>query len=127
MRSGCRSAIREDDSVKCDRRDKYREYQAAGVREYWVIDPREGQHRADFFCLDIPSATEAPERAQYRRFATEEDERVVSQVLPGFWLRPAWLWQVDTLNPLMILGEICGIPSEQMQRIRDSFIEGTGG
>ncbi|TEU12931.1 MAG: AbrB/MazE/SpoVT family DNA-binding domain-containing protein [Anaerolineales bacterium] len=28
------------------------------------------------------------------------DEQVKSPVVPGFWLRPAWLWQVDTLDPL---------------------------
>jgi Uma2 family endonuclease len=108
--------IVSESSVKRDRSDKYREYQAAGVREYWIIDPREGQQRADFFRLD--------DQGKYYLFATEENDRVKSQVLHGFWLCPEWLWQVDVLNPLMILGEIRGIPSAQMQRIQDFLIEG---
>lgn len=70
-----------DDSVKRDRDDKYREYRDAGVREYWIVDPREERQRADFFCLD--------DQGEYRLFATEEDVRVESRVLPGFWLLAA--------------------------------------
>ncbi|HOT91034.1 MAG TPA: Uma2 family endonuclease [Anaerolineae bacterium] len=97
------------DSVKRDRGDKFREYQKAGVREYWVIDPREGYQRADFFYLD--------EAGDYHLFATEEDERVDSYVLPGFWLKPAWLWQADNLNPLALLFEIRGMPAEQIAQL----------
>jgi hypothetical protein len=85
-----------------------------------VIDPREGQQRADFFRLETPTTA----GAQYDLFATEEDKQVKSQVLPGFWLRPEWLWQADELDPLMILGEIRGIPPAQMQRIRQLLIDG---
>jgi Uma2 family endonuclease len=73
-----------DDSVKRDRDDKYREYRDAGVREYWIVDPREGRQRADFFRLD--DAAGATERGEYRLFATEDDARVESRVLSGFWL-----------------------------------------
>ena len=31
-----------DDSVRPDRVDKFEEYRAAGVPEYWVLDPRLG-------------------------------------------------------------------------------------
>ncbi len=97
------------DSVKRDRGEKFREYEKAGVREYWIIDPREGHERADFFHLD--------EAGEYHLFATEEDERVDSYVLPGFWLKPAWLWQADTLNPLALLFEIRGMPAEQITQL----------
>ncbi len=109
-------------SVKRDRSAKYREYQAAGVREYWVIDPREAQRRADFFCLDDVTRGEG----EYRLFATEEDERVASRVLPGFWLRPAWLWQVDDIDPLLIFCEIADLPGTVVGQFRERLRAGFG-
>jgi Uma2 family endonuclease len=38
------------ESVKRDREQKFGEYQAAGIPEYWVIDPEAQQ--ADFYQLD---------------------------------------------------------------------------
>src|SRR5215203_30294 len=40
------------ESIARDRADKFYEYQSGGVREYWVIDPRQGLARADFWILD---------------------------------------------------------------------------
>lgn len=71
-------------SVKIDREEKFREYAQAGVPEYWIIDSRPGRERADFYTL--------ADDGRYRLFATEDDERVESQILSGFWLNPAWLW-----------------------------------
>jgi Uma2 family endonuclease len=100
-----------DDSVHRDRHDKYREYRDAGVREYWVVDPRPDKRRADFFRLDAGG--------DYELYATEEDEKVASAVLTGFWLRPAWLWQADTLNPLTCCLEIDGVAEALTQHIAD--------
>jgi Uma2 family endonuclease len=41
-----------DDSVARDRDDKSFEYQGAGVRECWIVDPRPHRQRADFYVLD---------------------------------------------------------------------------
>lgn len=99
-----------DDSVRRDRVDKFREYREAGVPEYWIIDPRPGKQRADFYALESDG--------EYGLLGTEDDSRVESRVLPGFWLNPAWLWQVDTLDTMPILWEILGVPPEQIAQIQ---------
>ncbi len=88
-----------DDSVARDRDEKFYEYQAAGVREYWIIDPRPGRLRADFYVLDA--------RGQYRAVPPDDDNIYRSTVLPGFWLDVEWLWRPDP-NPLAALGRIVG-------------------
>lgn len=72
------------DSIQRDRDTKFHEYAQAGVTEYWLIDPRPGRQRTDFFRLK--------KNGQYELFATEDDERVESTILEGFWLNPAWFW-----------------------------------
>jgi Uma2 family endonuclease len=79
------------DSVQRDRDDKFQEYREAGVPEYWIIDPRPRKQRADFFHLD--------ETGAYRLFAAEDNERVESHLLAGFWLRPAWFSKPPPLTP----------------------------
>ncbi len=88
-----------DDSVCHDRVDKFEEYESAGVREYWIVDPRPGKTRADFWILDADG--------RYR--AGEIKEGVYrSTVLPGFWLRVEWLL-TDTLpDPLLTLAQVVG-------------------
>jgi Uma2 family endonuclease len=98
-----------DDSVRRDRDEKYHEYRRAGVREYWVIDPRPERRRADFFRLVDD---------QYELFATDEDERVESGVLSGFWLRPGWLWEAGERDPLVTFFEMRGLSPEQIEGMR---------
>ena len=87
-------------SVQLDRNKKFREYEKAGVLEYWTIDSRPEHLRADFYRLD--------ESGRYELFATEDDEVVHSATIEGFWLRPVWLWQEPSLNPLFAVAEIVG-------------------
>jgi len=105
------------ESAHRDRHQKFNEYCQAGVREYWLIDSRPHKQGADFFYLN--------EQNEYELFATEEDERVESRVLPGFWLRPDWLWRVETLNPLTIFFEnMGGMSSEQVKEIQQTLRRG---
>lgn len=96
-------------SVKSDRDDKFREYEAVGVSEYWIIDPRTDKQRADFYCLD--------DHGIYRLFATEDDEKAISTVLKGFWLKPSWLWRAETIKPLHCLLQIEGVMDALSQEI----------
>ena len=70
-----------------DRREKYIEYEAAGVREYWLIDPR--RQTAEFFRLDAAGKF-VPVETTNGRFASE--------VLPGFWLDIDWLWDTPKVR-----------------------------
>ena len=76
-----------DDSVTQDRDDKFTEYQDAGVREYWIIDPRPNRRRADFYVLS--------DKGRYQPVPIPDDNRYRSSVLAGFWLDVDWLWQDD--------------------------------
>jgi Uma2 family endonuclease len=70
------------DSRVRDRREKFREYQQAGVREYWLIDPM--QKTAEVHRLS--------EGGEYELVPAGEPARLTSEVVPGFWIDPAWLW-----------------------------------
>jgi len=70
------------ESVGRDRGEKFVEYEAAGVREYWLIDP--DREQAEFYHL--------AENGRYRLLPTPEG-RFTSRVLPDFWLEVDWLWQ----------------------------------
>lgn len=70
------------DSRVRDRTEKFREYQQAGVREYWLIDPM--QKTAEVYRL--------AESGVYELVSPGTPPRLRSEVIPGFWIDPAWLW-----------------------------------
>lgn len=74
------------ESVLRDRGTKYAEYEAGGVREYWVIDNT--QQRADFFVLGADG--------RYERQRPDKDGIYTSAALPGFWINTVWPWQEPT-------------------------------
>ena len=83
------------DSVERDWREKYLEYQAAGVGEYWVVD-LEYQRLAVY---------RLGEQGRYQAVLAEEGV-YRSQILPGFWLRAEWLWQEPLPSELDVAREM---------------------
>lgn len=75
------------ESVGRDRGEKFVEYEEAGIREYWLIDPE--RESAEFYELD-------QERGRYRAAVTEPEGVYQSRVVPGFFVRVAWLWQTPS-------------------------------
>jgi Uma2 family endonuclease len=84
------------ESVERDYQKKRRQYQRAGVREYWIVD--EMKQRVVLLRL-------SPDR-KYHAVKPRKGE-LHSRGLPGFWLRPEWLWQeprplqTDILNEFL--------------------------
>lgn len=75
-------------SVREDRVRKFTEYEQAGVREYWLIDPRLHQRTIECYRRD---------NGLYQPVEADEDGRLYSTVLAyegaQFWLHVDWLWQ----------------------------------
>jgi Uma2 family endonuclease len=83
------------ESLSRDWREKYLEYEAAGVREYWIIDPM--ARRVEAYVLG--------DDGHYARLP-EEEGVIRSVALPGFYLRTDWLWQEPLPNVLEIAKEL---------------------
>lgn len=73
-----------------DRVDKFAEYQAGGVREYWIIDP--ATKTAEFYRLG--------RNGKYQLADTDADGLFRSQALKGFWLEVDWLWKPPKLQAI---------------------------
>ena len=78
-----------------DRGDKFYEYEAAGIPEYWLIDPL--RERAEFYQLD--------EQGRYQLVVPNEDGLYHADQLTGFAFPVDWLWeQPSVLQALKTLG-----------------------
>ncbi len=82
--------ITSPESLARDRGEKYVEYEAAGVKEYWLIDP--DRQQAEFYRLG--------EKGRYRNISPDASGIYRSEILPGFWLQVDWLWQ-EPLPPVI--------------------------
>ena len=65
------------------------------MREYWVIDP----------LADRVEAYHLGEEQKYQRIA-ETDGAIFSDVLPGFFLKPAWLFAEARPKTRQVLREL---------------------
>ncbi len=83
------------DSVERDWRVKYLEYEKAGIKEYWVIDPI--YEKMNIYYLNEHGKYEAQKA---------ENKILKSKVLPGFWIKPEWLWQEPLPNVISIAKEL---------------------
>src|SRR5262245_2835401 len=83
------------DSVKRDYDDKRELYRAAGVREYWIIDPL--KHRVTMLRLGP--------RRRYREIQPTAGV-YRSEVVKGFWFRPEWFWNLPRPKSLTVLKRI---------------------
>jgi Uma2 family endonuclease len=65
-----------------DRYEKFAEYEAAGIPEYWLID--EPRHEAYFFVLGVDG--------RYQQVLPDSDGIYTSAVVTDLRLRVSWLW-----------------------------------
>ncbi len=79
--------IASPEIVARDRGDKFTEYEAAGIPEYWLIDP--DREQADFYQIDS--------QGHYRSMQTGEQDVYRSRAIPGLWLRVQWLWEIPPI------------------------------
>jgi len=84
------------DSIARDRGEKFVQYEAGGVSEYWLIDPLRQQ--AEFYQL--------ADDGRYRLALPEPDGFYHSRAVAGFRLRPDWLWQEPLPKVLAIAREL---------------------
>ncbi len=83
------------ESIERDWRDKYFEYEQAGVKEYWIIDPN--AEKMMIYCLN-----------DLGKYESQKPEKKIlhSKVLPSFWLKSEWLWQDPLPNVIEIAREL---------------------
>src|SRR5262245_44872857 len=83
------------ESIERDYHKKKTKYERQGVREYWIVDEMKRQVRL----LRLGS------KGKYREIPAREGV-LHSEVLTGFWLKPAWLWQQPRRRKRDVLREI---------------------
>jgi Uma2 family endonuclease len=90
--------IVSEDSVTRDRRDKFREYAAVGVAEYWIVEGRDGHQGFEAYELVGPG--------RYRRIEAGPDGLIRSRVLADLAIDPAWLAADPPPNPIDALRRV---------------------
>lgn len=83
------------ESVFRDTQDKFQEYEAAGVNEYWIIDYN--RRTANFYDFD--------ESGKYKLLPLSADGKFESRVIEGLWIKTDWLWQEPLPNLMDVLKE----------------------
>lgn len=83
--------IISSESRRRDTVEKFAEYEASGVREYWLIDPK--RRAPTFFQLNAAG--------KYEAAAVGADGIYRSGVLNGFWMNVEWLWDRPTAREVL--------------------------
>lgn len=81
------------ESIIRDTEDKFEEYEAAGVKEYWIINPN--RRTANFYGYD--------EKGKYKMLPILADGKFESLIIEGLWIKTGWLWQEDLPNLIDVL------------------------
>jgi Uma2 family endonuclease len=83
--------IVSEESVERDWSEKFREYESAGLSEYWIVDIRAGHERVAVFSRSASG--------QYVEIQPDEADRVHSSAIPGLWIVPAWFFTTPRPHP----------------------------
>lgn len=83
------------ESIERDYKKKRRQYERAGVLEYWIVD--EIEEKVTLLRLG-PGG-------KYREVRPHKGE-LHSRALPGFWIRPEWLWEKPRQKKPAILAQL---------------------
>lgn len=83
------------ESTSRDYRVKYQEYEAFGIREYWIVDPQ----------AEIVEAAALDPQGVYQPIPLI-DGAITSAVVSGWSIKPEWLWTDPPRNPLDVLREL---------------------
>lgn len=83
------------ESIERDYHKKRKQYQKAGVPEYRIVDLLVKR----LTCLRLNKSGE------YRKVKPQGDIQRC-QAIPGFWVRPSWLWETPLLDKDEVLNEI---------------------
>ncbi|MBV7337850.1 Uma2 family endonuclease [Chloroflexi bacterium TSY] len=97
------------ESAKRDNEDKFAEYEAAGIQEYWIVDSRPEHENIEFWVLD--------EHGRYQSMPVANDI-YHSTVLSGFWLNTKWIWDTEQYGALAAFAEIAGLPQEMIDLLQ---------
>ncbi len=89
-------------SVRQDRINKFQEYEKAGVKEYWLIDPRPRHKHAEFYIAE----DQAEGEAIFQPAELDDDGRFHSHILPGFWINVDWLLGDELPDPVACVADI---------------------
>jgi len=88
------------DSRRRDRVTKLREYEQAGVLEYWIIDPH--NKKIEFYVRN--------DQGKFERVLVGGNEIYQCTVIEEFWIKPEWLWQNPLPNEYNVARELGQIP-----------------
>jgi Uma2 family endonuclease len=84
------------ESIGRDRGEKFVEYERAGIREYWLIDP--DRKSAEFYQLGS--------EGRFRTVIPTTDGTYHSKIVEGFWLKIEWLWKTPLPAVLDLLKQL---------------------
>lgn len=83
------------ESIVRDTEDKFEEYESAGVKEYWILNPN--RRTANFYGFD--------DDGKYKMLPISADGIFESRMIEGLWINTNWLWQEELPNLMDILKE----------------------